>query len=84
MFRRIWIPKGVARRPIAKTKSYLKYGFVITECEVYHCPKCGGVLNAGPGYQPRHCSQCGQRVSFDGVGWKQERTLGFFGGEVHE
>lgn len=77
MLRKIWTPKGMARKPIQRTKTYLKYGFVITECELYHCPRCGDILNAGPNYQPRNCSQCGQKVNFEGMEWKKERVLGF-------
>lgn len=77
MHRKVWMPKGIARKPAARTETYLKYGFVITECEKYLCPRCGGVLNAGPNYQPRYCDQCGQRVSFKEAEWKEEKTLGF-------
>lgn len=39
MFRKVWIPKNIARRPAARTETYLKYGFVITECEKHLCPR---------------------------------------------
>ena len=85
MLRKVWIPKNIARRPAARTETYLKYGFVITECEQLLCPRCGSILNAGPNYQPRYCDQCGQKVSFKGTEWKEEKELGFAerGGE-HE
>jgi len=42
-------------------------------------------MNAGPNYQPRYCDQCGQRVSFNGVIWKEDRHLGYAGRrDVHE
>ena len=66
-----------ARKPIAKIDTYLKYGFVITEHEYYHCPKCKHTLNAGPDYQPKYCDQCGQHINFEGILWKEEKTLGF-------
>jgi hypothetical protein len=85
MIRKIWVPKDMARKPVLKTETYLKYGFVITECERYSCPRCKGILNAGPNYQQRHCGQCGQRIDYSRVEWKGERTLGFAeGGGVHE
>lgn len=77
MLRKMWIPKSMASRPTARTETYLKYGFVITECEKYLCPRCGSILNAGPNYQPRYCDQCGQKVSFKEAEWKKERELGF-------
>ena len=77
MHRKVWMPKGIARKPAARTETYLKYGFVITECEKYLCPRCGGVLNAGPNYQPKYCDQCGQKVSFKGTEWKEDREMGF-------
>lgn len=77
MHRKVWTPKGISRKPVVRTETYLKYGFVITECEKYLCPRCGSILNAGPNYQPRYCDQCGQRVSFKEAEWKEEKTLGF-------
>lgn len=69
--------------PVQKTKTYLKFGFVITRTEMYYCPRCRHLLAAGPMYQPRYCDQCGQRVKFDNVVWKEEETLGFAEGERH-
>lgn len=77
MHRKVWMPKSIARKPVARTETYLKYGFVITECEKYLCPRCGSILSAGPNYQPRYCDQCGQRISFKEAEWKEEKTLGF-------
>ncbi len=77
MLRKVWVPKSIARRPSARTQTYLKYGFVITECEKYLCPRCGSILNAGPNYQPRYCDQCGQKINFTGVQWKKEKKLGY-------
>lgn len=77
MHRKAWIPKSIARKPEVRTETYLKYGFVITECEKYLCPRCGNILSAGPNYQPRYCDQCGQKVSFKGTEWKEDKELGF-------
>lgn len=69
--------RSTAGKPVVRTDTYLKYGFILTEQECYCCPKCRAVLNAGPNYQPKYCGQCGQKVSFEGTDWKEERTLGF-------
>lgn len=71
--------RNVARRPIEKTETYLKYGFVITEHKFHYCPKCGSVLNAGPNYIPNYCGRCGQKINFSGVVWTKDRELGFAG-----
>lgn len=71
------VKKKKAKKPIAREITYLKYGFVRTKCENYHCPRCNHVLNAGPNYQPRYCDQCGQKVTFAGIEWKEEKELGF-------
>ncbi len=68
---------NMRRKPKVRTTIYLKFGRVVTECEEYLCPKCGSVLNAGPNYQPKHCEQCGRRISFGGIEWKAEREMGF-------
>lgn len=69
--------KNIARTPISKTGTYLKYGFVIMEKESYFCPRCGSVLNTDPNYQPKYCEQCQQKINFSGIEWKEERMLGF-------
>ena len=75
----------LARKPIPKTETYLKYGFVITEHECQHCPRCNHILNAGPNYQPKCCSQCGQKLNFSGTRWKEDKELGFAKrGEAYE
>lgn len=66
-----------ALKPISKVETYLKYGFVIMEHESYYCPGCRHVLNAGPGYCPRYCDQCGQRITFAGIEWKKDRESGY-------
>ena len=74
-----------AKKPISKIEIYLKYGFVITEHEAHLCPRCRKVLNAGPNYQPNYCSQCGQKVSFAGIKWSEDKKLGFAErGETYE
>ena len=72
--------KRKAREPVAKTRTYLKYGFANTMIESYYCPRCRHLLNAGPDYQPRYCDQCGQRVGFDKVIWKEPETIGYVEG----
>jgi len=69
--------KRKARKPIARKITYLELGFVITEHENQYCPRCNHILNAGPNYQPRYCSQCGQKINFSGVEWKGDRQLGY-------
>ena len=69
--------KKKARKPIARKITYLKFGFVITEHENHYCPSCNHVLNAGPNYQPRYCDQCGQKLTFARIEWKEEKELGF-------
>lgn len=77
--------RAIAKRPVPRTETYLKYGFVITEHEHHYCPRCSHVLNAGPNYQPRYCGQCGQKLNFSGIKWKEDRQLGFAErGEAHE
>lgn len=71
------LPKWIARRPLERIMQYQKYGFVITEHQRFDCPRCGGILNAGPNYQPRYCDQCGQKIDFSGAEWKEDRKLGY-------
>ncbi len=71
------LPKWIARKPVAKTMKYLKFGFVITEQHCYSCPRCRETLNAGPNYQPRYCDQCGQKINFSDAEWKEDRQLGY-------
>lgn len=70
----------IARKPVVKQLTYPKFGFVLVEHDTYLCPKCKKILNAGPNYQPRYCDKCGQRVTFDGIAWREDRERGF----VHE
>lgn len=67
--------KGIAREPISKIETYLKFGVVITETERHYCPRCGHRLNVGPDYQCRYCDQCGQRLTLDRIKWKEEKEL---------
>lgn len=71
------IPKFVAKRPVIKTGTYSKFGFVLTLHEFCCCPRCRNVLNAGPDYQPNYCDKCGQKINFSNVKWKKEQTIGF-------
>lgn len=76
----------IARKPIQRMNTYLKFGFVIMEHEEHLCPRCKSVLNAGPDYQPKYCDQCGQKISFKGTVWKEEKHLGYKerGGECEQ
>lgn len=69
--------KIIARKPVTTRDKYLKYGFVITEYQVFRCPKCAGILNAGPNYQPGFCGDCGQKLTFRGIHWEDEQFLGY-------
>lgn len=78
-------PRETAVVPVERVGTYLKYGFVITEHQYMECPRCGDVLGAGPDYQPKYCCECGQRLSFSGIVWKEDRHLGYAeGGDAHE
>ncbi len=77
--------KEFPRKPVPKLDTYLKYGFVITEHQYLYCPRCGDILNAGPNYQPKYCSQCGQRLDFTETKWPADKEIGYEkGGEVYE
>lgn len=79
--------KWMAKKPLKRIAVYLQYGFVVTEHEYYHCPRCGGVLNTGPNYQPKYCDRCGQKVAFDGVEWKEDKEIRYLPmakGEAYE
>lgn len=69
--------KEKAMKPVEKIEKYLKYGFVITECQRMDCPRCSATLNAGSCHQPKYCDQCGQKLTFAGIEWKEDRELGF-------
>lgn len=66
-----------ALNPIVKVQRYLKYGFVITELQQCVCPICRKALDAGPNYQPKYCSECGQKLDFTGIEWKPEKEIGY-------
>lgn len=71
------LKKRKARMPITRKNIYLKFGFIITEHEIHHCPRCNHILNAGVNYQPKYCDQCGQKIRFTGIIWKEDKELGF-------
>lgn len=73
----IFIPKFWKRKPIMKTGTYNKYGFVKTECTVYCCPRCENILNAGPNYQPNCCVVCGQMIDYSDISWIADKELGY-------
>lgn len=69
--------KSIARKPFKRIGRYLKFECVIAEHEFYCCPRCREKLNAGPMYQPKYCSECGQKLSFKGAEWKEDREIGY-------
>lgn len=71
------LPKWVEAKPVPRVENYLKFGFVIMEHEYDDCPRCKNVLNAGPNYQPSYCSHCGQKIRFNGIGWKEDKQIGY-------
>lgn len=73
------LPKWIGVRPVPRVDNYLKFGFVITEHEYYDCPRCKKALNAGPNYQPKYCENCGQKVSFNGIKWREDKEIGYKG-----
>ena len=66
--------RNVASKPIPHMRTYLKFGFIM-EHESYLCPRCKSALNAGPNYQPRYCDQCGQKIDFSSIEWKEDKKL---------
>lgn len=66
-----------AEKVRVRTDTYWKFGFVLTECEFFDCPRCGRVLNAGAYHHPAYCEHCGQKLSFKGIAFKPERSLGY-------
>lgn len=76
--------KKDARKPTIAVKTYLKYGFVVTEHQFFYCPNCNRSLTAGPNYQPNYCEECGQKLDFSGIKWKEEKTLGYAEREQRE
>ena len=67
--------KWISRKPKVQMRVYPKYGFVNVRHQVCFCPRCWHILNAGPGYQPNYCGECGQRLTFDGMEWKADELL---------
>ena len=67
--------KEIARKPKCKPVEHLKFGCLLVENDYYYCPRCGKVLNAGPDYQPRYCSECGQKVSFKQIEFRDDMVL---------
>lgn len=67
--------KFIARKPVVKTRVYKRYSLVCVEYKPCYCPRCQNILNAGPNYQPKYCSECGQKIDFSEVKWEEERIL---------
>ena len=68
---------GEARKPFTGTMVYNKYGFVRIQVMTTYCPACRKQLNAGPNYMPKCCSECGQKLDWEGIEWKEDKCLGF-------
>jgi hypothetical protein len=68
--------KEIARKPRVRKHLYSRFGFMVTDYVDCLCPRCRGMLNAGPNYQPKYCDQCGQRIDFRGIVWKEEEEIG--------
>lgn len=68
--------KNKGMKPVVGTEHYLKFGLVHTETQVCYCPKCNHVLNAGPNYQPKYCSECGKKIDFSDVKWAEDKNFG--------
>lgn len=69
------VMKFIARKPVVRTEVYRKYGFTYVEHKPCYCPRCNHVLNAGPNFQPKYCSECGQKIDFSEVKWEEEKIL---------
>ena len=67
--------KFIARKPVVRREVYRKYGFTYVEHKPCYCPRCNHVLNAGPNFQPKYCSECGQKIDFSGVKWEEGKIL---------
>lgn len=67
--------KFIARKPVVRTEVYRKYGFTYVEHKPCYCPRCNHVLNAGANFQPKYCSECGQKIDFSEVKWEEEKIL---------
>ena len=62
-------------KPKAVYLDYLKFGFVPTRCQQFHCPACEYTLNAGPNHQPKRCENCGVKLDFTGITFEPEVKL---------
>lgn len=69
-------PKFMAMKPISRSGTYRKYGYALTLYHYCSCPRCEKILNAGPNYRPRYCSECGQKLDFSDTVWQEEKYLG--------
>lgn len=74
--------KWIAMRPEIEAVVYNRYGLVATKYDRYGCPRCHYQLNAGPGYHPNYCGQCGQKVTFAGIVFKEEERIGYIESEA--
>ena len=61
--------------PVAIKEEYLKYGFAATNHQIFHCPPCNCVLNAGPNYQPTYCDKCGQHLDFSNAVYEADEFI---------
>lgn len=70
----------MAEEPERATPEYIdmlmrEHGFTYVEHKPCYCPRCNHVLNAGPNFQPKYCSECGQKIDFSEVKWEEEKIL---------
>ena len=66
---------GYAVQIVRKEVPGGEYGFTYVEHKPCYCPRCNHVLNAGPNFQPKYCSECGQKIDFSEVKWEEEKIL---------
>lgn len=67
--------KEISKKPRVVKNEYLKFGFVLSEAQTFHCPRCDHTLNAGPQYHPNYCDYCGQKINFENVQWVAEKIV---------
>lgn len=69
---------------IKERKEFVQYGISRIERTFAACPRCKRTLNAGPNYMPSHCDKCGQKLSFKGFVWDDDKWLGYVSREEKE
>lgn len=59
-----------ATRPIEYTVRFIVQPGNHKLVQTFRCPRCYGFLNATPFHAPNYCGECGQRLNFKGVVYK--------------